>query len=49
MTSIPLAEAAAMASTHAASYLGIEPRGQVEITTASRDEDWRFRFVQPKE
>lgn len=49
MTDIPLAEAAAMASTQPASYLGIEPRGQVEITTASSDEDWRFRFVPPKD
>lgn len=47
MAGVPLAEAAAMASTHPAAYLGISPRGQVEISTADRAEDWRIRFVPP--
>lgn len=47
MTGLPLQDAAAMASTHAADFLGKPTRGQVVITPADADEDWRFRFIPP--
>jgi N-acetylglucosamine-6-phosphate deacetylase len=49
MADIPLREAIAMASTQAAAYLGLVPRGEVAVTPAETVEGWRWRFIAPKE
>lgn len=49
MADVALTDAVAMASTQPATYIGVPPRGQVTITPADQLEDWRWRFVAPKD
>ncbi len=48
MAGVPLEEAAAMASTRPAAFLGIPTRGAIRITPADRAEDWRIAVDLPK-
>lgn len=47
MAGVPLAEAAAMASTRAAEFIGVATRGSVAIAPADQLDQWSFRVEVP--
>jgi len=49
MAGVSLAEAAAMASTQPAAFMGLRPRGKVAVTPADHPNDWRVRVLLPKD